>query len=1183
MERSADGKPAAAAPLPDLRRDPCLAWARRIADLCDADLLISDAESGALLDCNHSAPRRLGYSREQLLGLQLEQIVADADLDAASLVHQRQQLVRRGVGHLNGRHRCRDGTVLDVESHHRVVRWRGRRLLVSVVLDRTLQRSRELELDARLQLFSSGEAIAGVGFWSHDLSNGTMLWSEEMQRICATEGNRLQPSFRLYTALVHPEDRTVWSRHYHMALDRGESCELRHRLLLQQGHVRTVQLRCEPEYDAKGHPVRVRGTIEDISRREQQRQEVERARLQDGLTGLPNKTATLEWLSQQLMGRPYNANLAVISLDLDGFQEVNDSFGTEVGDQLLQAIAERLRLELAEHVWVARIGSDEFVVIRSQGVTSFGDAINSARELQQHLHRFGKLQSHLPLTPTICVGISCYPEHGEDARQLLQSANTALMEAKRQGRGQLRAYSTTISRQIRERLELDNALNSAIDRDQLRIVLQPQSNRSGELSGAEVLLRWTHHHGTQIPPSYFIPLAEQSGLIFPISHWVLCNTLATIRHWRTLDQTTPRLAINISTRLLESPDRHLALELHEALAEHGLSSEVLELEITETALLQNPVQAAQQLRHLASEGFQIAIDDFGTGYSSMELLRNLPVHKLKIDRSFVQNVPNSPEDQAIVQATITLAHGLGMRCLAEGVETIAQREVLLGLGCDEFQGYLYGRAMAVDRFSELLQQPLIACHESAGPPPLATLVPAQLEGPSIPLLQRTSSFDELEVLRRSIDDSLDAYFVLQALYSPTGQVIDFTLMEANRTACRYLRQERERIIGQSLCTLFPGMISSGILQHYANSVISGNVLEIDDFAYENHEVYGDTRVFDLRAYPRGNLLTATWRDVTGRSHRYRHLADAAALYQLITENIAETIVLTDQHGSIVWVSSSLTALTGWPRREWLGRPFHELFASGRGEPTPVELPLWLEQPGQVENRRLRLADPGGGWNWVDVNGRRLNGADLRRSDRIGYGDEDALIEDRMLKLEDGFVLTVHSANEAQIAECRMERLAQQDSLTGLLNRHTVLEILARQIGNGREQRQPLALLYCDFDHFKQINDHHGHACGDEVLQQVAERLQGQLRNQDLIARLGGDEFLVVLQQIDQVEHALMVAQKLVTAVARPMQVKGNELVVSISVGVALHALGEDTDLLLGRADRAMYAAKQAGRNLVLAG
>ena len=249
----------------------------------------------------------------------------------------------------------------------------------------------------------------------------------------------------------------------------------------------------------------------------------------------------------------------------------------------------------------------------------------------------------------------------------------------------------------------------------------------------------------------------------------------------------------------------------------------------------------------------------------------------------------------------------------------------------------------------------------------------------------------------------------------------------------------------------------------------------------------------------------------------------------------------------------------------------------------MELSLWLQQPGQVENRRLRLADPGGGWNWVDVNGRRLHGADLRRSDRIGYGEEDALIEDRMMKLEDGFVLTVHSANEAQIAECRMERLGQQDSLTGLLNRHTVLEILTRQIGNGREQRQPVALLYCDFDHFKQINDHHGHACGDEVLQQVAERLQGQVLSDDLIARLGGDEFLVVLQKIDQLEHALTVAQKLVTAVARPMQVKGSELVVSISVGVALHALGEDTDLLLGRADRAMYGAKQAGRNQGLAG
>jgi diguanylate cyclase (GGDEF)-like protein/PAS domain S-box-containing protein len=1154
-----------------------------VADLCGADLLISDAESGTLLDCNRSAPQRLGYSREQLLSLRPEQIVADPSLDANSLAEQRRQLVSRGGGHGSSRYRCRNGTVLDVESHHRVVRWRGQRLVVTVALDRTAQRSRELELDARLQLFSSGEAIAGVGFWSHDLSSGAMLWSDEMHRICETDPERLQPTFRTYTALVHPEDRTVWNRHYHMALDRGEPCELRHRLLFQQGRTRTVQLRCEPDYDDKGHPVCVRGTIEDISRRERQQQEIERARLQDGLTGLPNKTATMEWLSQQLVGRPYNANLAVISLDLDGFQEVNDSFGTEVGDQLLQGIAERLRGELAEHVWVARIGSDEFVVIRSQGVTSFGDAINSARELQQHLHRFGKLKANLPLTPTVCVGISSYPEHGEDSRQLLQSANTALMEAKRQGRGQLRAYSTTISRQIRERLELDHALNSAIDRDQLRIVLQPQSNRAGELSGAEVLLRWTHHQGTQIPPSYFIPLAEQSGLIFPISHWVLCNTLATIRQWRELKQVIPRLAINISTRLLESPDRHLALELHEALAEHGLGSEVLELEITETALLQNPVHAAQQLRHLASEGFKIAIDDFGTGYSSMELLRTLPVHKLKIDRSFVKNVPNSAEDQAIVQATITLAHGLGMRCLAEGVETTAQREVLLGLGCDEFQGYLCGRAMAVDRFRELLQQPLIGCTELPSSTPLVTLLQASLHAPSIPLPQRTSAFDELEALRRSIDDSLDAYFVLQAVYSPTGEVIDFTLLEANRTACSYLQQERERIVGQPLCTLYPGVINTGLLQHYANSVLSGNVLEIDDFAYTNHEVYGDTRVFDLRAYPRGHMLTATWRDVTSRSHRYRHLANAAALYQLVTENIAETIVLADLQGSIVWVSSSLTTLTGWQRREWLGRPFSELFASGQGEPTPLQLEDWLQQPGQVDNRRLRLVDPGGGWNWVDVNGRRLSGADLRRGDRLGLSEDNGPASGRMLQLEEGFVLTVRSANEAQIEARRLERMARQDSLTGLLNRNSLLETLTRQIGSGRDQRQSLALLYCDFDHFKQINDRYGHACGDDVLRQVAQRLQSQVRSHDLTARLGGDEFLVVLRQIDRLEDAMAVARKLVAAVARPMQVKDTELVVSISVGVAMHAQGEDTDLLLGRADRAMYAAKQAGRNQVLAG
>jgi diguanylate cyclase (GGDEF)-like protein/PAS domain S-box-containing protein len=720
------------------------------------------------------------------------------------------------------------------------------------------------------------------------------------------------------------------------------------------------------------------GTLTDISSHLSRLQDDERSRLQDPLTELPNKTATLEWLDRQLCGRPYNANLSVLSLDIDGFQEINDTFGHETGDQLLCSYAKQLRHELAGDAWVARLASDEFCVVFHQGVNSFGEAIQRARELQLRLHALDTLNPELPLRPTVSMGVSCFPEHSNTPAALLQCANTALMEAKRQGRGQLRAYSTTISRQIRERLELDGALHKAISREQLRILVQPQSDRSGQLCGGEVLLRWRDHHGNQVSPSFFIPLAEQSGLIFPLTNWVLQTTLEQIRQWRLQKLAVPRLGINISTRLLESFDRNLPDQLHKALADHQLSADAVELEITETALLRNLVAAAETVRHLAHDGFQIAIDDFGTGYSSLDLLRSLPVHKLKIDSTFIRNLEHAPEDRAIVAATITLAHGLGMACIAEGVETDGQREILLDLGCDQFQGYLCGRPASIAQFGRLLAGEELPCAPSLPQPAEPSSSTAAELSNSMRL--RATSFDELEALRSAFEASLDAFVLAQGVYGPTGDIIDFTVLEANNAACKAMLQTREAVVGQTLCTLMPAIGRNGLLEHYAICLQRSIPLELDDFAFQSQEMAAETRMVDLRAYPSQHLLTITWRDVTLRSQRTRSLAESAELLELLARNLPETLVVLDGHQRISWVSANLEQRTGWSSKQWLGRPFSDLFATPTEVPEPLHLDDWLRHPGETGQLRLRLTNPRGGWSWVTVSGRRLN----RNSGAHGY-------------------------------------------------------------------------------------------------------------------------------------------------------------------------------------------------------
>jgi diguanylate cyclase (GGDEF)-like protein/PAS domain S-box-containing protein len=424
----------------------------------------------------------------------------------------------------------------------------------------------------------------------------------------------------------------------------------------------------------------------------------------DGLTGLPNRAASLEHLQQRLAEVGPAGALVVVNLDFDRFQAVNDSFGLVVGNRVLTTAAAVLRQWLRPDDWLARLESDEFLVIRSLPAADGAAARRFGQELQQALAAGLAAQDDLPIQPSTSAGLAFAPEHCREPVALLQAANTALMEAKRHSQNTVWLYQKELSAAIQQLLDLELKLKQAIERQQLQLVFQPEVNRNGQLIGAEALLRWTLADGTTVCPEVFIPLAEQTGLIHSIGEWVMETACAQLASWQRQGLRLPRMAINLSPVQFENRETELDAWLMGVLSRHGIAPFQLELEVTETALLRDPKRASHLLVQLGAAGFRIAIDDFGTGYSSLVNLHTLPVHKLKIDKSFVQRITDNGSERAIIDSTLVIARKLSLETMAEGVETDAQWQILKQLGCDSFQGHLFGRAMSAVELGERLRQ-----------------------------------------------------------------------------------------------------------------------------------------------------------------------------------------------------------------------------------------------------------------------------------------------------------------------------------------------------------------------------------------------------------------------------------------------------------------------------------------------
>jgi len=446
--------------------------------------------------------------------------------------------------------------------------------------------------------------------------------------------------------------------------------------------------------------------LESIERNGHLRREAENSLLRisqyDFLTGLPNRKLLQQRLDQILSdaGRE-ERRVAVLCLGLDDFKGINEQHGYQFGDQLLIALADRLRGHSAQLGALARLGGDQFALVQADIEQPY-EAAELAQQILDDLELPFQLDEQ-PVQLRATIGITLYPEDGESTEKLLQKAEQTMTLAKTRSRNRYQFYIASVDSEMRRRRELEKDLREALSRNELHIVYQPQVDyRDHRVVGVEALLRWQHPTQGWVAPDLFIPLAEQNGSIFSIGEWVLDQSCKQLREWHDQGFDDLRLAVNLSTVQL----RHNALPrvVSNLLQIHRLPPRSLELEVTETGLMEDISTAAQHLLSLRRAGAQIAIDDFGTGYSSLSYLKSLPLDKIKIDKSFVQDLLQDDDDATIVRAIIQLGKSLGMQVIAEGVETIEQEAYIIAQGCHEGQGYLYSKPLPARELTLYLKQ-----------------------------------------------------------------------------------------------------------------------------------------------------------------------------------------------------------------------------------------------------------------------------------------------------------------------------------------------------------------------------------------------------------------------------------------------------------------------------------------------
>lgn len=502
--------------------------------------------------------------------------------------------------------------------------------------------------------------------------------------------------------ILDASTREIIANPMEMAIGKDKTVHLPPRCLLRRrdGFEIPIEDSAAPIHDREGEATGAVIVFHDVSAARAMAQQMAHAAEHDFLTGLPNRMLLNDRISQAIASAPRHLkHVAVLFLDLDGFKHINDSLGHSVGDKVLQSVAKRLGDCVRGADTVSRQGGDEFVILLSE-VEQAEDAAITARRMLQSVAEPQSIGPH-ELHVTTSIGLSIYPDDGLDAETLIRNADTAMYQAKENGRQSYQFFKPAMNVRAVERQWIEESLRRALERREFALHYQPKINlRTGAIAGVEALIRWTHPARGIISPAQFIPVAEDSGLIVPIGNWVLREACRQAKAWEDAGLLLGTMAVNVSA--MELRDLNFLRGFFSILGETGLDPQSLEMELTESVLMKHAESAASILRTVRERGMQVAMDDFGTGFSSLSYLQKFPVDALKIDQSFTRQITGDGGDTRIVTAVISMARSLKLRVVAEGVETQEQLEFLRAHECDEAQGYYFSRPVPPDQFAKLL-------------------------------------------------------------------------------------------------------------------------------------------------------------------------------------------------------------------------------------------------------------------------------------------------------------------------------------------------------------------------------------------------------------------------------------------------------------------------------------------------
>lgn len=573
-----------------------------------------------------------------------------------------------------------------------------------------IRRSHESALKETEELYRATFELAAVGISHTDLDGHMRLVNQKFCEILGYSAEEL--STLRYLDITHVDDvgpnlenirRLLAGECNHFSMEK--------RFIRKNGSLAWVHLTTALRRDLQtGVPLHFIAVIHDITSSKMSQARIEHLANHDLLTQLPNRHLLLDRLNHAIdQASQLKHMVAVLFLDLDRFKGINDSLGHDIGDLLLQVMAKRLGNAARKGDTVARLGGDEFVVVL-ENVKDIEEVSDIAHAIINAIAQPVTLDSH-QLSVTTSIGCSVYPRDGSDAFTLLKHADLAMYKAKDVSLGSFRFFQADMNAKLLERLLTENALRRALEKDELVLHYQPrQDARSGHIIGVEALVRWRHPERGLISPDEFIPLAEEIGLIGAIGQWVLQTACAQNIAWLRKGLPRIKMAVNLSAHQLNTPV--IVETVREALTDTQMDAELLELEITETGLMQNIEPALDALLKIKGAGVAISIDDFGTGYSSLSYLKRLPIHALKVDRSFINGIPGDSDDVAIVTATIAMAHSMGLRVVAEGVTAHEQVVFLNSHQCDELQGYLISRPLPAEEIEAFL----VAAHSGQAKP-----------------------------------------------------------------------------------------------------------------------------------------------------------------------------------------------------------------------------------------------------------------------------------------------------------------------------------------------------------------------------------------------------------------------------------------------------------------------------------